>query len=135
MSSRHEQLAELIKSSKATGFTARFSGKEFLTATNYFFNSNLPGQYWVGGADAEGDNYVFFFVPSSLEGDGPHTVGHPPGTLPWIVRTNQLWEGTDRSWVKVNFYDKRERIKGTFFIELITGERVEGEFNISRAHK
>nr|WP_315446570.1 hypothetical protein [uncultured Pseudomonas sp.] len=108
-------------------FSAFVDGKKFLDTKNVYYHGD-----WVVGNDGNKDYVVFSFVPSKLEGDGPHDVLHPEGSIQWDVLIENRKYPVKSGSAQVNFSDGRARVFGTINFVLETGQKVTGSYNISK---
>ncbi|QXI24868.1 hypothetical protein HU724_011530 [Pseudomonas iranensis] len=124
--------SDYLKKPNASGnFVASENGKEFLRGNSFVFH-DANTEFVIIGNDGN-KHWVAFSVPTSLEGDGPHTVPYPSGQLTWDVVISGESKPIQSGSVTVTFADHRKSVKGTVSLLLKKeGSEVTGNFKLDR---
>ena len=123
---------DLLKSPNATGNFAAFKdGKKFLESNLFVFH-DANTEFFIIGSESN-KHTVAFSVPTSLVGDGPHTVEFPSKTLlKWEVIESSVSKPIKSGSVNVTFSNNRKTVKGNVDLKLESGINVTGDFSIIR---
>jgi hypothetical protein len=124
--------ADLLKKPNAGDNFAAFEDSEKFLDSNLFVFHDANTEFFIIGNDSN-KHTVALSVPTSLAGDGPHTVELPLKTLlKWEVIKSSVSKPIKSGSVNVTFSNNRKTVKGTVDLKLESGSNVTGDFSITR---